>query len=88
MYTIRLPNKKIRDSLHNFLLEKKIFSKVYFQPIHLTDFYMKNFETKLNSLPVTEMISDQVLTLPLYPNMTSEEKEYLISSIKLFFENS
>lgn len=87
MYTIRLPNKKIRDSLHTFLLEKKIFSKVYFQPIHLTDFYMKNFGTKPNTLPITEMISDQVLTLPLYPNMTSEEKEYLISSIKVFFEN-
>lgn len=88
MYTIRLPTKKIRDDLHNFLIEKKIFSKVYFQPIHLTDFYINNFGTKLNSLPITEMISDQVLTLPLYPNMTSEEKEYLISSIKLFFENS
>jgi len=88
MYSIRLPNKKIRDNLQNFLLTKKIFSKVYFQPIHLTDFYMKNFGTKPNLLPITEMISEQILTLPLYPNMTEEEKEYLISSIKIFFENS
>ena len=48
---------------------------------------MKKFGTKPNSLPVTEMISEQVLTLPLYPNMTTEEKEYLTSSIKEFFEN-
>jgi perosamine synthetase len=49
---------------------------------------MKKFGTKPNSLPITEMISEQVLTLPLYPNMTAEEKEYLTSSIKEFFENS
>lgn len=88
MYTIRLPNRNIRDNLREFLVKKKIFSKVYFQPIHLTDFYMKKFGTKPNSLPITEMISEQVLTLPLYPNMTAEEKEYLTSSIKEFFENS
>ena len=86
MYTIRLPNRKIRDSLHHFLIEKKIFSKVYFQPIHLTDYYIKNFDTGSNFLPTTEKISNQVLTLPLYPNMTAEEKEYLTSSIKEFFE--
>ena len=88
MYTIRLPNRNIRDNLRDFLVKKKIFSKVYFQPIHLTDFYMKKFGTNPNSLPITEMISEQVLTLPLYPNMTAEEKEYLTSSIKEFFENS
>jgi len=88
MYTIRLPNKKIRENLHNFLTDKKIFSKVYFQPIHLTDFYIKNFATKPNSLPVTEKISEQVLTLPLYPNMAAEEKEYLTESILEFFETS
>ena len=39
MYTIRLKNKEIRDKLHKYLLTKKIFSKVYFSPIHKTEFY-------------------------------------------------
>ena len=39
MYTIRLSNKEMRDKLHEFLLNKKIFSKVYFNPIHTTDYY-------------------------------------------------
>ena len=87
MYTIRLPNKKIRDSLHQHLIKKRIFSKVYFNPIHLTSFYKQKFNTSLGSLPVTEKISDQVLTLPLFPNMHYEEKEYLIESISEFFDN-
>ena len=40
------------------------------------------------SLPNTEEISNLVLTLPLFPNMTLEEKEYLIASIDEFFEKT
>ena len=87
MYTIRLPSKEIRDKLHDFLTEKSIFSKIYFSPIHLTDFYRNKFGMKENSLPLTEMISQQILTLPLYPNMTSEEKIYLTESISEFFDS-
>ena len=87
MYTIRLNNKNIRDELHSFLKSKKIFSKVYFSPIHLTDFYKNKFGTSENQLPITEKVSNEILTLPLYPNMTSEEKTYLIDSISEFFEN-
>ena len=85
MYTIRLENEKTRDDLHNFLTTKEIFSKVYFQPIHKTQFYAK-FNTNKN-LSVTEMISKQVLTIPLYPNMTKEEKDYLVNSIMEFFDS-
>lgn len=87
MFTIRLPNQEIRDNLHLHLTKKQIFSKVYFNPIHKTEFYKNEFNSEKLSLPVTEMISNQVLTLPLYPNMELEEKEYLISSIFEFFEN-
>ena len=83
MYTIRLPNKQIRDELHDYLVKKRIFSKVYFEPIHKMDFYSKENSTVL---PITEKISEQVLTLPMYPNMENEEKEYLIDSISEFFE--
>lgn len=86
MYTIRLQDEKTRNKLHEHLTTKRIFSKVYFQPIHLTDFYKKKFGTVEGMLPVTEKISKSILTLPMYPNMTLEEKDYLIQSIVEFFE--
>ena len=86
MYTIRLPNEQIRNDLHDFLLKKKIFSKIYFSPIHLTDYYRSKYPNSTKTLPITEKISQQVLTLPLYPNMNSEEREFLTSSISEFFE--
>jgi perosamine synthetase len=88
MFTIRLQDKKTRDDLHEYLLEKRIFSKVYFAPIHLTSFYQEKFGLKEGMLPVTEKVAHQVLTLPIYPNMTSEEKSYLIESVSEFFESN
>jgi perosamine synthetase len=85
LFTIRLKDEKIRDELHEFLITKQIFSKVYFKPIHLTSFYKKKFNGKEGMLPITEKIAKTVLTLPLYPNMTQEEKKYLIDSIYDFF---
>jgi len=85
MYTIRLTNKKIRDDLKDFLLKKKIFCKVYFNPIHKTSFYREKFG-EINNLHVTEKICDQILTLPMYPNMTNDEINYLVDSISEFFE--
>ena len=73
-YTVAIP-----------LIKKQIFSKVYFKPIHLTSFYKKKFNEKEGMLPITEKISKTVLTLPLYPNMTQEEKKYLIDTIHEFF---
>ena len=61
------------------------FSKIYFKPVHLYPFY-ENLNIEKSNLPKTMKIYDQVLTLPLYPNMTSEEKEYLTSNILSFFE--
>ena len=87
MYTIRLSEKNIRDDLQKFLLQKRIFSKIYFTPIHLSKFYMEKIGTKKGDLPITEKISDQVLTLPLYPNMEKNEMNYVIESINEFFEN-
>ena len=86
MYTIRLLNENMRNKLHKFLISKKIFSKVYFEPIHEKTFYKNKFGNL--DLPITQKISKEILTLPLYPNMSNDEMEYLCSSISEFFENS
>ncbi len=86
MYSIRLPNSQIRDSLKEFLLNKRIFCKIYFNPIHLTEFYKSKFNSKSGDLPITEKVSEQLLTLPLFPGMTMEEKSFLCDSIDEFFD--
>lgn len=86
MYSIRVKGgKKTRDRLKEHLKTLGIMSKVYFEPVHLTDFYVRNHEGSEIDLPVTEQISGEVLTLPIYPSMTSPELEYLVQGIEDFF---
>lgn len=88
MYTIRIKRgKEVRDNLIKHLSEKGIMTKVYFYPIHLTRFYKKEFGYKGGELPITEKISDEVLTLPLYPTLTKEEVDYIFETISNFFKN-
>lgn len=86
MYSIVLNDGSTRNELQQFLLDKKIFCKIYFAPIHLMDYYKKQISKNGFSLPNTESISERILTLPLYPNMTNEEMNYIIDTIDEFFE--
>jgi dTDP-4-amino-4,6-dideoxygalactose transaminase len=86
MYTIRVKGgRMVRDALKDHLAKKGIMSKVYFEPVHLTSFYKERFGYKGGELLVTERLSGEVLTLPLYPTMSVEEMDYIVEVVKEFF---
>lgn len=77
--------KQTRDSLKKYLFEQGIGTRISFSPIHLTRFY-KDLGYKDN-LPITEKISSETLTLPLYPDLEEEEINYIAAKIKEFYES-
>ncbi len=84
MYTIRIADKRInRDELQKYLESRGVSTKIYFEPIHLYTLY-RNLGYKEGELPITEEISKRVLTLPIYPTMTTEEVDYIIECLKEF----
>jgi len=86
IYSIQLPNSYLRNKLMKFLTKKGIMSKVYFSPIHQTKFYKQLGISKRKDLIVTERISNEILSLPLYPNMKKEELKYIVDSVSEFME--
>ncbi len=84
MFTVRVDN---RDNLMDFLSSKGVMTKVYFSPVHLTGLYKKKHEY-LVDLPVTEDISSQVLTLPIYPTLSKEDMDYMVGEIKNFYNGA
>lgn len=85
MYTVRVKGgKDIRDDLMKYLANEGIMTKVYFDPVHLSYFYRKKLGYKCK-LPVTEKLSQQVLTLPLYPPLTKNEINYITERMYNFF---
>ena len=86
LFTIQLKNNLIRNELQKFLASRGIMTKIFFEPIHLSNFYKKSGFGK-KSLPNTEKISQTVLSLPIFPGLKSEEIRHICDSIKEFFQN-
>ena len=85
MYTIRVKDgQEERNALSNYLAEKGIMTKVYFPPVHVTHFYRNELGYN-DELPVTERLSQQVLTLPMYPTLTEKEINYIGQAVAGFF---
>ena len=88
MYTIKVKGgQERRDALSDYLAQRGIMTKVYFPPVHLTYYYQNQLGYEC-SLPVTEKISEEVLTLPMYPSLTADEIDYIADSIAAFFLES
>ncbi|MCM8758799.1 MAG: DegT/DnrJ/EryC1/StrS family aminotransferase [Candidatus Omnitrophica bacterium] len=84
-YTIRVKNGK-RNSLQEFLKQKSISTMVYY-PLCLHK--MKVFEgrSKVPEIPEkAEKASQEVLSLPIEPLMTTEEQDYVIKSVIEFLK--
>lgn len=84
-YVIRVLGGK-RDELRAFLTEKKIGTDIYY-PLGLHEqecFAYLGY--KPNDLPETRKAADEVLALPIFPELRPEEQEYLVAAVREFFK--
>ena len=73
-----------RDALQDYLNARGISTIIYYpKPLHLQKVY-ENLGYKQGDLPVAEKISTQILPLPMYPELTDEQIEYVINTIRSF----
>lgn len=73
-----------REKLIAYLNEKGIEVNIHYPtPIYMQRAYME-FKNREGQYPVTEMICSQEVSIPLYPGLTKEEQDYIISSLNEF----
>jgi perosamine synthetase len=83
MYTITLKNPAYRDKFVAELKNKGIGASVHFDPpVHLQFFYQKTYKYKKGDFPITEKTSKSIVTLPMYPQLTKKELDYIIKTIR------
>lgn len=88
-YTIRIAGEarngataKYRDWVRSQLQEKGVGSMVYYPlPLHLQPVY-ENLGYQAGKLPISEQACNQVLSLPMYPELTQEQQERVVYSLK------
>ncbi|MBK9097282.1 MAG: DegT/DnrJ/EryC1/StrS family aminotransferase [bacterium] len=80
-------NKDDRDKLQTFLQEQKISTGLHYPvPLHLQECF-KFLGYKRGDFPETEMLADSGLSLPMYPELTDEQIEYVSNAILKYFKD-
>jgi dTDP-4-amino-4,6-dideoxygalactose transaminase len=81
-YVVKVKNGH-RDYLVKHLFKNNIQTGLNYIPNHLHSYFKTNVE-----LPVTEQIFDEIITLPLYNDLTVDEDEYVIKCIEGYFDDN
>lgn len=82
LFVIRVPQ---RDDLQNFLKEKGIFTGIHYPiPVHLQNAFA-SLGHKAGDFPVTEKAVGEILSLPMFAELTDEEIVRITDTIKAFY---
>lgn len=73
---------KKRDEIIKEMAKRGIQCSNYFQPIHLQPFYKRDFGYKPGDYPVAEDIGKRTLSLPFFGDLSEEEIEKVVKSLK------
>jgi dTDP-4-amino-4,6-dideoxygalactose transaminase len=74
-----------RNQLRDFLNSHKIGSEIYYPlPLHLQE-SLKFLGYKKGDFPVAERAAEEVLALPIYPDMRDDEAETVVEAIRRFY---
>ena len=68
--------KDYRPSLQTKLLEKNIQTGIHYQPNHKLTYYTN---PKFKSLPVTDLVYPELLSIPLHPDLKDEDLDYVVA---------
>jgi len=77
-FCIRVPK---RNELARFLLDRNIYTTLRFFPLHLNKIYY----TPNNKLPNCEKLAEFALNIPLHPNISDTDVNYIVDSIIKYY---
>jgi dTDP-4-amino-4,6-dideoxygalactose transaminase len=82
-YTLRV---KDRDGLMKHLKEKGVGAAIYYPlPLHLQECF-RDLGCKAGDFPESERAAAEVLSIPIYPELTDEQKDYVVETIAGFYK--
>ena len=85
LYVVRLRLNRLaagRDRVFAALREEGIGANVHYIPIHLHPYYQNRFGTRWGMYPVSEAAYEEILSLPIFPGMSDQEVEIVISAVR------
>ena len=85
LHTIRLKLARLKLDRAQFIAELQrcgVGTSVHWLPLHMHPYYRETYGYASEDLPVAAGLYPEIVTLPLYPDMTEAEVRYVCDSIK------
>ncbi len=87
VYHLYVVQTNQRDELIEFLMDRGVQALIHYPiPAHLQKAYAY-LDYKPGSLPATEYVCKRIVSLPMFPELTDEQVDYVIESVKDFFSS-
>jgi dTDP-4-amino-4,6-dideoxygalactose transaminase len=84
VYHMYILQSESRAEVVNFLKDNGIATGIYYPiPLHLQKVY-KGLGYKLGDMPNAEYLSQRTFAIPVYPELSQEQREYIIKTLKSF----
>ena len=84
-FTVRVPK---RDELRAFLKEKGVGTEVYYPlPMHLQNCY-RDLGHQKGAFPQSEQAAEEVMSLPIYPELVEAQQAYVVEMIAEFYRRA
>ena len=81
-FTVRAPK---RDELRTFLKEKGVGTEVYYPlPMHLQNCY-RDLGHQKGSFPLSEQAAEEVMSIPIFPELTEVQQSYVVEMMVEFY---
>jgi len=82
LYVVRCPHRARRDELKSYLAEHGVGTAIHYPvPIHLQEAYL-DLGYRRGDFPVTEACADEILSLPMYPELWEDEVREISELVK------
>ena len=70
-----------RDHVMSKLKESGIGTSLHFIPIFIHPYYKETYGYKAENYPVAQRVYDQSISLPIFPDMTVDDVDYVIRTV-------
>jgi perosamine synthetase len=76
-----------RDDLAKYLADQGIATAVHYPiPIHQQPAYIGQVDQRLGDMPVSEKLSQRIMSIPVFPSMTDEQVDRVCETLKGFYK--
>ena len=87
LYTILLDESIDRDEFFKYMRSANIGVNLHYIPVYRHSYYVEKFDIDTEEFPVTEDVFGRIITLPMFPRMSEQQVEYVVTSISQAIEH-